>query len=169
MTSRRLPKSSPPLPQGQRPDPIPAWGIAQGNRRAENKRAEGPVHPARDQAHGTGLQPLVRMETVPWAVGPGWYDTAPLALRRQPQSSAMTSRRLHKSSPALPSTFTPVPLLALALADYTRTLAWVDRFPAIAKESRKPFVEKRREVHLKLGRKSEAEADERELKASVQQ
>ena len=53
-----------------------------------------------------------------------------------------------------------------AVADYTRTLAWVDRFPAIAKESRKPFVEKRREVYLKLGRKSEAEADERELKAA---
>ena len=55
---------------------------------------------------------------------------------------------------------------ARALADYTRTLAWVDRFPAIAKESRKPFVEKRREVYLKLGRKTEAEADERELKAA---
>ena len=55
--------------------------------------------------------------------------------------------------------------LERALADYTRTLAWVDRYPAIAKESRKPFVEKRREVYLKLGRKSEAEADERELKA----
>ena len=55
-----------------------------------------------------------------------------------------------------------------ALADYARTLAWVDRFPAIAKESRKPFVEKRREVFLKLGRKVEAEADERELKVGVQ-
>ena len=53
-----------------------------------------------------------------------------------------------------------------ALADYTRTLAWVDRFPAIAKESRLPFVEKRREVYLKLGRKTEADADERELKAA---
>ena len=56
----------------------------------------------------------------------------------------------------------------LAERDYTRTLAWVDRFPAIAKESRKPFVEKRREVYLKLGRKTEADADEQELKASVQ-
>ena len=55
--------------------------------------------------------------------------------------------------------------LQLALADYTRTLAWVDRFPAISRESRKPFVEKRREVYLNLGRKTEAEADERELKA----
>ena len=54
--------------------------------------------------------------------------------------------------------------LERALADYNRTLAWVDRYPAIAKESRKPFVEKRREVYLKLGRKAEAEADERELK-----
>ena len=52
------------------------------------------------------------------------------------------------------------------MRDYTRTLAWVDRFPAIAKESRKPFVEKRREVYLKLGRKSDAEADERGLKAA---
>jgi hypothetical protein len=58
-------------------------------------------------------------------------------------------------------------LLECALADYTHTLAWVDRFPAIAKESRKPFVEKRREVYLKLGRKAEAEADELELKASI--
>jgi hypothetical protein len=57
--------------------------------------------------------------------------------------------------------------LAIPLADYGRTLAWVDRFPAIAKESRKPFVEKRREVYLKLGRKAEADADERELKAAV--
>ncbi len=54
-----------------------------------------------------------------------------------------------------------------ALLDYTRTLAWVDRFPAIAKESRKPVVEKRREVYLKLGRKTEADADERELKATA--
>ncbi len=61
--------------------------------------------------------------------------------------------------------FSPAPLLALALADYNRTLAWVDRYPAIAKESRLPFVEKRREVYLKLGRKAEAEADGRELKA----
>lgn len=56
--------------------------------------------------------------------------------------------------------------LERALADYTRTLAWVDRYPAIAKESRLPFVEKRREVYLKLGRKTEADADERELKAA---
>lgn len=54
--------------------------------------------------------------------------------------------------------------LERALADYNRTLAWVDRYPAIAKESRLPFVEKRREVYLKLGRKAEAEVDERELK-----
>jgi hypothetical protein len=51
-----------------------------------------------------------------------------------------------------------------ALADYNRTLAWVDRFPAIARESRRPFVEKRREVLVKLGRLNEAETDERELK-----
>jgi hypothetical protein len=57
-------------------------------------------------------------------------------------------------------------LLELALADYNRTLAWVDRYPAIAKESRLPFVERRREVYLKLGRQLEAEADERELKAA---
>jgi hypothetical protein len=42
----------------------------------------------------------------------------------------------------------------------------VDRYPAIAKESRLPFVEKRREIYFKLGRKTEAEADERELKAA---
>jgi hypothetical protein len=55
----------------------------------------------------------------------------------------------------------------LAVRDYTRTLTWVDRFPAIAKESREPFVEKRREVYLKLGRKAESDADERELKAGA--
>ncbi len=54
-----------------------------------------------------------------------------------------------------------------ALADYARTLAWVDRYPAIAKESRKPFVEKRREVYLKLGRVAEAAADERELRGGA--
>lgn len=68
-----------------------------------------------------------------------------------------------------PPTFPPAPLLVPhwehALADYARTLAWVERYPAIAKESRKPFVEKRREVYLKLGRNTEADADERELKA----
>jgi hypothetical protein len=58
-------------------------------------------------------------------------------------------------------------LLEQALADYSRTLAWVDRFPAIARESRGPFVEMRREVYLKLGRKAEAEVDERELKAAA--
>jgi hypothetical protein len=53
----------------------------------------------------------------------------------------------------------------LAVRDYTRTLTWVDRYPAIATESRKPFIEKRREVYLKLGRTEAAAADERELKA----
>ena len=57
-------------------------------------------------------------------------------------------------------------IIGSALADYTRTLAWVGRFEAIAKESRKPFVEKRREVYRKLDRKAEAEADARELKAT---
>ena len=45
----------------------------------------------------------------------------------------------------------------------------LERFPALAKESRKPFVEKRREVYLMLGRKAEAGADERELKAAAGQ
>ena len=373
MTSRRQHKSSPALPQGQRPGPIPAWASGPGNRHAENKRAEGPSHEPGRAPDESGLQPLVRMETVPWAVGPGCYVTAPLALRRQPQSSAMTSRRQHKprcacrasvlsdesvsdwlalarffaqgrgehgrsadfqsavsptssrQSAAVTSTpevttnapvrptpggletrdtadwksappsfhaqwlalrgkhpevftvsadeidawhrheawrcesrqdwsnavahlsallethpdsgdflprraaahvawaesllslapgFNPVTTngvttpaasaasrppeavetapdraatntglkpganeieaaartsatnhLQIALADYARTLAWVDRYPALAQESRKPFVEKRREVYLKLGRKSEADADERELKA----
>lgn len=56
--------------------------------------------------------------------------------------------------------------LERALADLNRTLAWVDRYPAIAKESRLPFVERRRDVYLKLGRAAEAAADERELKGA---
>lgn len=56
--------------------------------------------------------------------------------------------------------------LERALADYNRTLAWVDCYPAIANESRLPFFKKRREVYLKLGRKAEAEVDERELKSA---
>ena len=57
-------------------------------------------------------------------------------------------------------------LLERALADYARTLAWVDRFPAVAKESRKPVLEERRKVLFRLGRRAEAEADERELKSA---
>ena len=58
-------------------------------------------------------------------------------------------------------------LLERALGDYNRTLAWVERYPANVKESRKPFVEKRREVYLKLGRVADAAADERELKSNA--
>ena len=43
----------------------------------------------------------------------------------------------------------------------------MDRFPAIAKGIRKPFVEKRREVYLKLGRKTEVEADDPESKGGT--
>jgi hypothetical protein len=36
--------------------------------------------------NGTGFQPLTRGWTATWAVGPGWYEDGPLALRKtQPQ------------------------------------------------------------------------------------
>ena len=83
------------------------------------------------------------------------------------KGSQDTTAKVGSPPPTFPPAHQPAPHWERALADYTRTLAWVDRFPAIAKESRKPFVEKRREVYLKLGRMSEADADERELKAGV--
>lgn len=55
--------------------------------------------------------------------------------------------------------------LKLALADCNRVLEWVDRFPELKKEARRPLFEKRREISLRLGRISEAKLDEEELKA----
>jgi len=77
---------------------------------------------------------------------------------------ARTVGRTNASAPEDGRTPAAADLLQRALADYNRTLAWVDRYPAIAKESRKPFDEKRCEIYLKLGRTAEAAADERELK-----
>ena len=53
--------------------------------------------------------------------------------------------------------------LERAWADYNRTLVWVDRFPAIAKELRKPFVTARHRVLTKLNRRKEARSDFYEL------
>jgi hypothetical protein len=83
-------------------------------------------------------------------------DSGDFLRRRAAAYVAMTT-----NSPAAAS----ANLLERALADYHRTLMWVDRFPGVAKAGRLPFLEKRREVYLQLGRRAEAEVDEQELKA----
>ena len=62
---------------------IPAWANGPGLRCPPPQRAEGPVHPARARIPGSGLQPFAFPAPGTWAVGPGWYEHGPLALKRR--------------------------------------------------------------------------------------
>jgi len=62
--------------QGLKGQPIPAWGIAPGNRPIVRWRAEGPVHHA-GPGDGTGFQPCIPGGAGgSWGDAPGWDGTA---------------------------------------------------------------------------------------------
>ena len=107
MTSRCLHKSSPTLPQGQRPDPIPAWGNAPGNVSQIKMRAESPSQPAFTRGFESGFQPSGIHRGL--FLGRWPRLVCRRAVGAPAASSAMTSRRLHKSSPTLPQGQRPDP------------------------------------------------------------
>ena len=110
MTSRCLHKSSPTLPQGQRPDPIPAWGNAPGNVSQIKMRAERPSQPAFTRGFESGFQPSGLHRGL--FLGRWPRLVCRRAVGAPAASSAMTSRRLHKSSPTLPQGQRPNPIPA---------------------------------------------------------
>ena len=59
----------------------PAWGSAPGNGYEWMRRAEGPFQCSACEAKWHGPSALELYRGFSWAVGPGWLEAAPLALK----------------------------------------------------------------------------------------